>query len=142
MKFKDLKVGDKVYCAFIKNSELVNNEIKVKQVSERLEYKATASVEIHFSDDTMIIPGKDEEYVVRGLGTLVNPAELFNFTIYACSHKDCLDILTRLISSKIIQVEEAGKKIDFQLKQLCKTYHYIEEITRKSSVVAETVYAD
>ena len=72
MKFGEIKKGDVIYVAIIKNSEIQDQDVKTKNVTEVYLYKDNGGVEIHFDDDSMIIPGQDEEYVVSGMGCLTN----------------------------------------------------------------------
>lgn len=142
MKFGELKTGDTIYCIMVKNSEIVDSQIKTKIVADVYKYKDTNSIEVHLSDDTMIIPGQEEEYVIRGLGTMTNILEPFNFTIYATSQSGCQKVIEKLVSTKITQLSEDYKKINVQMARLCLMSSVAREIESKSSVVLEPVYTD
>ena len=142
MKFGEIKKGDVIYVAIIKNSEIQDQDVKTKNVTEVYLYKDNGGVEIHFDDDSMIIPGQDEEYVVSGMGCLTNILNPFNFTIFATSHDACAMTLSRIISTKMAQLSEDYKKINIQMARLCLMSSVAREIESKSSVVLEPVYAD
>lgn len=142
MKFRELKDGDVVYTLSVKNSEIVDSEIKTKLITEVYHYKDTDSAEIHFSDDTMIIPGRDDEYVIRGLGTISNIIEPFNFVIYATSYEGCYKAISKIVSSKITQLGEDYKKINIQMARLCLMSSIVRELGVKACVVLDPVYAD
>lgn len=142
MKFGEIKKGDVIYVAIVKNSEIVDQDIKTKNVTEVYLYKDNGGVEIHFDDSSMIIPGQDEEYVISGMGCLSNILNPFNFTIFATSRDTCALALSRIISTKMAQLSEDYKKINIQMARLCLMSSVAREIESKSSVVLEPVYAD
>jgi hypothetical protein len=142
MKFGELKKGDSIYCVVVKNSEIVDGEIKPKQIIETRQYLETRSIEIHTSDGASIMPRNEDEYVIKGLATLSNLVEPFNFTIYATSYDICYEAIRKIVSTKITQLGEDFKKINVQMSRLCLMSSVVRDMAAKSHVVAETVYAD
>ena len=142
MKFGEIKKGDVIYVAVVKNSEIVDQDVRTKNVTEVYLYKDNGGVEIHFDDSSMIIPGQDEEYVISGMGCLSNILNPFNFTIFATSRDTCALALSRIVSTKMAQLSEDYKKINIQMARLCLMSSVAREIESKSSVVLEPVYAD
>lgn len=143
MKFSELKEGSVVYHACIRNSELESGEIKAKQVSHVHECSTIGNVEIYFSDNTMIIPGKEEESTIRGINSLSNLLEPFNFSIYSTSYNLCLDTLSKIISTKLSQINNDYNKLNTQMARMCLMSSVVRNIEKKEeSVVLEPVYAD
>lgn len=142
MKFQEVKKGDIIYYANIKDTEIENGKIQKKVVNEVKSSSAINTVEIYFSDNTMVIPDKKQESIIRGIGTLANLLEPFNFTIYSTSYDACAKILRNIVSTKISQITEDYKKINIQMSRLCLMSSILREIEKKSSVVLEPVYAD
>lgn len=142
MSFKELKEGDVVYCITVKNSEIINGKIKPKIIGEINNYTETDKIEIHFTDKTMIIPGKEESYLIKGFETLSNNLNPFNFTLYGTSFDLCKKIIDRIVSTKITQLTEDYKKVGTQMARLCLMRSIIEKIEKASSIVLEPIYAD
>lgn len=145
MKFEDIEEGSVVYYADIKNSELVDGEIKMKQVQETKNYYATGIKEILFTDGTMIMPEKTSSCLIKNHASLNNVTVPMSFMIYSCDYNTCLNRLKEIIDEKIYEVNEIYKSSSIQLTRLClvnSLISNIEDKKRKEEVVLDTVYAD
>lgn len=143
--FKDIKVGDTVYCIEIENSTIVDDEIKAKMVKEIAENNNPNILDIFFEDGSMIIPYKAESHCIRGMASLANTIEPFNFKVYACNYEVCLGVIKDLSERKIKQITEEYNKVVTQLTLMCKVNSTIKEMARTASkreVITEVVYAD
>ena len=141
MKFSELQEGNIVYYAEIKNTEIVDGEIKMKQVREVNLHTEAKSVEIYFYDGTMIIPNINEESAIRGIETL-KLSEPYNFKVYSCSYDTCVKIIDRIVSTKITQMGEEYKKMGIQMNKLCLMRKMTKYIESKKSVVLSPIYVD
>ena len=142
MKFKDITPGSNIYCITITDSVIADDKIKTKKVTEVYTYSVTDNIEIHFDDDSMIIPQQDEDYIIRGV---VNNAKLSNslsFIIYSTSYDKCYNMIKTIIKDKLDKTREEYKKINTQLTKLHLMNATIEEIGAKSIVTVEPIYAD
>jgi len=142
MIFKDIKKGDTIYHIEIKDSEIVGGEIQTKIVEDASQYGYTNSREIHFTDDTMIIPDEGKEFVIRGLGVISNALQPVNLTIYATSYESCYNAIKKVVSEKIIQLGDEYKAFNMQMAKLCLMDSIIRDLGVKACVVVDTVYAD
>jgi hypothetical protein len=145
MKFEDIEKGSVVYYADIKNSELVDGEIKLKQVQETKNYYATGIKEILFTDGTMIMPDKTSSCLIKNQASLSNVTIPFSFMIYSCDYDICLKRLKEIVDEKIYEVNEIYKSSNIQLTRLClinSSISNIEDKKIKEEIVLDTVYTD
>ena len=129
MKFEDIEEGSVVYYADIKNSELVDGEIKMKQVQETKNYYATGIKEILFTDGTMIMPDKTSSCLIKNQASLNNVTVPFSFMVYSCNYDTCLNRLKEIIDEKLCEVNEIFKSSNTQLSKLCLINSSISNIS-------------
>ncbi len=142
MKFKDITPGSNIYCIEITDSVIADEKIKTKKVTEIYTYSVTDNIEIHFDDDSMIIPQQDEDYIIRGIVSNAKLSSTLSFTIYSTSYDKCYNMAKAIIKDKLDKTREEYKKINSQLTKLHLMNATIEEIGAKSIVTVEPIYAD
>lgn len=142
MKFGEVKKGDSIYLLEVKDSEIIDKEIKKKLVSEVCINDSINSIEIKFSDGSVIIPNKDDDYVVRGLSSIVELLEPFVFRVYATTYECCYETIKKIVESKIKLIEEESKKMDWQMEKLYYMDTVVGSMNVKELVVLEPVFAD
>lgn len=142
MKFKDITPGSNIYCIEITDSVIADEKIKTKKVTEIYTYSVTDNIEIHFDDDSMIIPQQDEDYIIRGIVNNAKLSSTLSFTIYSTSYDKCYNMVKAIIKDKLDKTREEYKKINSQLTKLHLMNATIEEIGAKSIVTVEPIYAD
>ena len=147
MKFGELKVGDIVYFAEIDKSTLVNDAIKKLVVKEIIAYKYNGTLEVHFTNDTLIIVNKEDTYLYKG-GFIGMPYDLFSAELFTCEYDSCLEFIEKIITGKfesVLKVKEAVDKAFLRLSVMKATLTELSVfrgIEKKKDVVTETVYSD
>ena len=142
MKFKELTPGCTVYCITITDSVIADNKIKAKKVTEIYTYSVTDNIEIHFDDDTMIIPQRDEDYIIRGIVDNEKLSSSLSFMVYSTSYDKCYNKAKNIIKDKLNKTREEYTKINTQLAKLHLMNATIDEIGATSIITVEPIYAD
>lgn len=147
MKFGELKVGDIVYLAEIDKSTLVNDEIKKLVVKEIIAYRYNGTLEVHFTNDTLIIVNKEDTYLYKG-GVIGMPYDLFSVKLFTCTYESCLEAIEKIITGRLENVLKTKELVDRAVLRLSVMKATITELSvflgieKKKDVVTEPVYAD
>ena len=147
MKFGELKVGDIVYLAEIEKSTLVDDAIKKLVVKEIIAYRYNGTLEVHFTNDTLIIVNKEDTYLYKG-GVIGTPYDLFSVKLFTCAYDSCLEAIEKIITGRlenVLKVKEAVDKAVLRLSVMKATLTELSVfrgIEKKKDVVTEPVYAD
>ena len=149
MRFGELKVGDIVYLAEIKELELIGDCIKKLVVKEIVQYKHNSTIEVHFTNDTLIIVNADDTYLFKG-GIVSEPFKMFDMKLFTCTYETCLESLKKVIDGKLktsLTLKTSIDKVVWRLRTINATLSELSiflnnEKKVKENVVSETVYTD
>ena len=147
MKFGELKVGDIVYLAEIDKSTLVNDAIKKLVVKEIIAYRYNGTLEVHFTNDTLIIVNKEDTYLYKG-GVIGTPYDLFSVKLFTCAYDSCLEAIEKIITGRLENVLKVKETVDKAVLRLSVMKATLTELSvfrgieKKKDVVTEPVYVD
>lgn len=142
--FSNLKSGDKIYLAEVKDSSFVGKIVQ-KEIAATKTYMGTGYIEITFIDGSHIIT-----HLYEDCHTKFSPEDTYidpmNVSVYATEYEKCFSEFKKIVDKRLRKINEiasmANKEIP-KISLIATSARNIErELNKTNKVVLEPIMAD